>query len=67
MQVEEPYINSYSDKDYPYQKESYQIIGICMEVHRLLGKGFLEIVYKDALEYEFKQRIFYLKEKKNTI
>ncbi len=53
MQVEEPYISSYSDKDYPYQKESYQIIGICMEVHRLLGKGFLEIVYKDAIELEW--------------
>jgi len=23
-----------------------------MEVHRYLGNGFLEIVYKDALEYE---------------
>ncbi|NOY76714.1 MAG: GxxExxY protein [Calditrichaeota bacterium] len=37
-----------------YQDESYKIIGICMEVHKNLGKGFLEIVYKDALEYEFK-------------
>ena len=65
MQVEEPYISSYSDKDYPYQKDSYQIIGICMEVHRLLGKGFLEIVYKDALEYEFKQKnILFEREKK---
>jgi GxxExxY protein len=68
MQLEEPYINSYSDKDYPYQKESYQIIGICMEVHRLLGKGFLEIVYKDALEYEFKQKnILFEREKKYNI
>lgn len=25
-----------------------------MEVHNNLGAGFLEIVYKDALEYEFK-------------
>lgn len=24
-----------------------------MEVHRQLGVGFLEILYKDALEYEF--------------
>jgi len=44
----------YDDKKYPLQDESYEIIGICMEVHRILGKGFLEIVYKDALEYEFR-------------
>ncbi len=42
----------YSEDKYPLQKESYQIIGICMDVHRTLGKGFLEIVYKDAIEYE---------------
>ena len=37
-----------------YKAESYQIIGLCMEVHNNLGAGFLEIVYKDALEYEFR-------------
>lgn len=36
--------------------ESYRLIGICMEVHRELGMGFKEIIYKDALEYEFKTR-----------
>ena len=36
-----------------YKEESYQIIGLCMEVHNTLCTGFLEIVYKDALEYEF--------------
>ena len=36
-----------------YREESYQIIGKCMEVHNHLGPGFLEIVYKDALEIEF--------------
>ena len=36
------------------KEESYKIIGICMEVHKILGKGHNEIVYKDALEYEFK-------------
>jgi len=38
-----------------YKDESYKIIGICMDVHNNLGPGFLEIVYKDALEYEFKK------------
>ena len=38
------------------KEESYELIGICMEVHRELGMGFREIIYKDALEYEFQQR-----------
>lgn len=38
-----------------YKEEAYKIIGICMEVHNNLGYGFLEIVYKDALEYEFRK------------
>ncbi len=58
----------YSEKEYPLQKESYQIIGICMEVHRILGKGLLEIVYKDAIEYEFnKKEIPYEREKKYEV
>ena len=41
--------------EYYYKKnENYEIVGICMEVHRILGPGLLEIVYKDALEIEFK-------------
>lgn len=36
------------------EEETFKIIGICMEVHRNLGPGLLEIVYKDALEIEFK-------------
>jgi len=36
------------------KEESYKIIGLCMEVHRILGKGHSEVVYKDALEHEFK-------------
>lgn len=58
----------YSEKEYPLQKESYQVIGICMEVHRILGKGLLEIVYKDAIEYEFKKKgIQYEREKKYEV
>ncbi|PKP40432.1 MAG: GxxExxY protein [Bacteroidetes bacterium HGW-Bacteroidetes-12] len=58
----------YSEKDFPLQKETYQIIGICMEIHRILGKGLLEIVYKDAIEYEFKNKnIPYQREKKYEV
>jgi len=50
--------------DLIYKEEAFEIVGICMEVHRLLGKGLLEIVYKDALEYEFNKRIIpYAREK----
>lgn len=54
--------------EYPLQTESYKIIGVCMEVHRILGKGLLEIVYKDAIEYEFKNRkIPYERKKKYEV
>lgn len=42
--------------DYPFQDECYILIGIAMEIHRILGKGFSEIVYKDAFEYELVSR-----------
>ena len=36
------------------EEETFKIIVVCMEVHRNLGPGLLEVVYKDALEIEFK-------------
>jgi GxxExxY protein len=50
--------------DLIYKEEVYNIIGLYMEVHRLLGKGFSEIVYKDAIEYECQQKeLIYYREK----
>lgn len=61
-------MNKYNLQHYPSQSLSYQVIGIGMEIHRLLGKGFLEIVYKDAFEYELKnQGIMYEREKEYTV
>lgn len=61
-------MNNYNDFEYPLQDLSYSIIGIGMEIHRNLGKGFLEIVYKDAFEFELKSKgIYYEREKEFTI
>lgn len=54
--------------DLIYKEEAYKVIGLCMEVHKILGKGHSEIVYKDALQYEFfKNNIPFEREKKYEI
>ncbi len=61
-------MNTYNNLAYPQQELSYRIIGIAMEIHRLLGKGFLEIVYKDAFEYELQCKgILYEREKEYNV
>lgn len=55
-------------KDHIYWKECYEIIGACIEVHKELGCGFLESVYQEALEIEFRRRnIPYEREKELSI
>jgi len=58
----------YQNEHFPHHEETYRLIGIAMEIHRIIGQGFLEIVYKDALEYELKIKgIKYEREKKYSI
>ena len=37
------------------KEEVYRIVGCAIEVHRVLGNGFLEAVYQEALERELRQ------------
>lgn len=53
---------------YLFVEETRILIGVAFEIHSLLGIGFLEIVYKDALEYELKKKnVVYEREKEYAI
>ncbi|TDG35319.1 GxxExxY protein [Pedobacter changchengzhani] len=47
---------SIRENNFPYKNETYLIINAAIEVHKTLGCGFLEIVYKDALVIELESR-----------
>ena len=54
--------------DLLYREDTHRLIGLCMEIHRELGKGHDEVIYKDALVVELKQQnIFYSREEKFEI
>ncbi|MCW3104862.1 MAG: GTP-binding signal recognition particle [Bacteroidetes bacterium] len=68
LYVSEPDAGYWDKNDFLFQDETRLIIGICMEVHRTLGRGFSEIVYKDALEWELTERkIPFQREKKFVV
>ena len=52
LQKKDIYVVMINLEEYPLKDETDKIIAIAIEVHKILGAGFLEIVYKDALEYE---------------
>jgi GxxExxY protein len=42
--------------EYPESALTEKIIGCAMEVHRILGNGFQEVIYQRALEIEMRQQ-----------
>ena len=58
----------FDKNEYPLQEETELIIRTGIEIHKTLGAGFLEIVYKDAFEYEYRiQDVLYQREKEYAI
>lgn len=51
-----------------HKELSYAVVGAAQEVHRLLGPGFLEAIYEEALAYELTLRsISYERQKLLTV
>ena len=51
-----------------YKEECFNIVGLCMKIHSILGPGFKEVVYKDALEIELNNnKILHQREKSFSI
>jgi GxxExxY protein len=38
-----------------YKEEVFKLVGFCMEIHRELGKGHDEVIYKDAFVVELQR------------
>ena len=49
-------MSSIINDKYPESPLTGNIIGCCMEVHRILGNGFQEVVYQRALAIEFRRQ-----------
>jgi GxxExxY protein len=54
--------------DLLYKQEVFQLVGLCMEIHRELGKGHDEAIYKDALVVELNRaRIPFTREQRYEV
>jgi GxxExxY protein len=51
--------------EFLYREDTHQLIGLCMEIHRELGKGHDEVIYKDALVVELNRaNVLFARERK---
>ena len=51
-----------------HRDETHRLIGLCMEIHRELGKGHDEVIYKDALVVELSRaNVPFAREKKYEV
>lgn len=51
-----------------YKDEVFKLVGLCMEIHRELGKGHDEVIYKDALVVELQRaKIPFARERKYAV
>jgi len=51
-----------------HREETHRLIGLCMEIHRELGKGHDEVIYEDALVVELSRAsIAFSREKKYEV
>ena len=51
-----------------YKEEVFKLVGLCMEIHRELGKGHDEVIYKDALVVELQRaKIPFTREQKYEV
>lgn len=56
-------MNTMIDQQYPESELTGKIIGCAMEVHKILGNGFQEVIYQRALAIEMnRQRIEFSRE-----
>jgi GxxExxY protein len=54
--------------DLLYKEECFKLVGLGMEIHRELGKGHDEVIYKDALVVELdRANISFARERKYEI
>src|ERR1700722_6475523 len=48
-----------------HRDDTHRLIGLCMEIHRELGKGHDEVIYKDALVVELNRaNVLFARERK---